>query len=283
MIEMRKAREEDLADGAALWTNVFGDDRQMQEDFRRLCAGGQPPLILRSDGALGAILSAAPMLLQCPNGRALAGWYLYALAAEPALRGQGFGAVLMGYAEELARLAGCDCAVLVPAQPSLFGYFEALGYEAAFYHRVWVPEAGPVPLAVPVPVAPGVYNVLRRGWLEGRAWVDWQDGPVAFQETLSIGSGGGLFRQDLPHGAGCIAVELSRDGTLVKELLCHPEDVDAAVGGLAGAFPGRSRVFLPAWLERGERRPWGMLRWLYGHPSPWVPRDQNGYFGLAFD
>jgi len=268
----------------ALWTQVFGDPPAVQERFYRLCACPWEPLVLRREGELGGILSPAPMTLCCPNGRELKGCYLYALAVAPALRGQGLAAALMGYAQELIWQAGSDCILLVPAQPSLFGFFEKLGYETAFFHRVWTPEGmTSVHRAAPIPVNAGEYSVLRQDWLNGRAWVEWPEGPLEFQRELSR-DGGGLFCQDLPHGAGCAAVELTEDAVLVKELLCAPEDLDMAAGGLADAFPSRElEIFLPPWAERGELRPWGMIQWLYGHPSPWMPRDQSGYFGLAFD
>lgn len=286
MIEMRKAREEDRQAVCALWTRVFGDGTELQENFFRLCAPLGELLVLRSEGELGTILAPVPMRLRCPNGRALKSFYLYALAAAPELRGQGFGGALMSYAAELLRQAGADCALLVPARPSLFDYFGEMGYERAFFHRVWTPGREDLPAsgAVPVPVDAAEYNALRRQHLEGRTCGDWEDGPVEFQRELSCGSGGGLFRLDLPHGSGCAAVELTEDAALTKELLCAPEDLDEAAGTLAGAFPGMTqRLYLPPWQERGELQPWGMLQWLYGHPSPWVPRDGNGYFALAFD
>lgn len=284
MIEMRRAREGDRAAVSSLWARVFGDGAQTQEGFYRLCAPFGETLTLWAEGGLGAMLLPVPAALRCPNGRALRSVYLYALAVEPALRGQGFGGAVMRYAAELSRQAGADCTLLVPAQPSLFGYFEGLGYEPAFFRRVWTPEAENPSGPAPVPVSPGEYGALRRGWLAGRTFGDWGDGPLAFQGELSRASGGGLLRLELPHGPGCAAVELEAGAALVKELLCAPEDLDGAAGVLTLAFPGRVlRVSLPPWHGRGERRAWGMLQWLYGHPSPWVPRDGNGYFGLAFD
>lgn len=284
MIEMRRAREGDWAAVSSLWERVFGDGERTREGFYRLCAPFGESLTLWEEGGLGAMLLPVPLSLRCPNGRALRAVYLYALAVEPALRGQGFGGTIVRYAGELSRQAGADCALLVPAQPSLFGYFETLGYEPAFFQRVWTPEAESPSGPAPVPIGPVEYNALRRERLAGRTFGDWGDGPAAFQGELSGASGGGLFRLELPHGPGCAAVELEEGAALVKELLCAPQDLDGAAGALALVFPGRElRVFLPPWQERGERRAWGMLQWLYGHPSPWVPRDGSGYFGLAFD
>jgi len=286
VIEMRKAREADREAVFSLWTRVFGDGAQLQEDFHRLCAPLGETLALWAEGELGAILSPVPLRLRCPNGRGLKAWYLYALAVDPALRGQGFGGVIMAYAAELARQAGADCTLLVPAQPSLFDFFGKLGFERAFFQRPWTPEAEKLspPGVLPVPIGAAEYNALRREALAGRTCGDWEDGPVEFQQTLSEASGGGLFRLDLPHAPACAAVERTQDAAQVKELLCAPEDLEQAASALAAAFPGRPpRLFLPPWLERGERRAWGMLQWLYGHASPWVPRDESGYFGLAFD
>lgn len=289
MIEIRKARPEERQAVARLWGRVFGDDEAFLEDFYRLCVPYERLLVLVEDGVLRSILCAPEIGLRCPNGKALKSGYMYALATEPELRGRGFGKDMMRYGEVYLKGLGADCAVLVPAEPSLFRFFDELNYVPAFSHiRQELPaETVPAPAEADTmaSAAPAVYNAIRRRWLEGRLYTDCGDDLVEFQRLLSRATGGDIWRLDLPGGTGCAAVELVAGTPTVKELLCAPEDVDRGLALLARQYPAERYILrLPPWLERpGERVTWGAVRWLYGHPSPWYPPGEVGYLGLAFD
>lgn len=289
MIQMRKAGPEERGAVAALWGAVFGDDAAFLDAFYRLCAPYEKTMVLLEDGALRAILCAPEVTLRCPNGRALRCGYMYALATDPIARGRGFGGDLMRYGAACLKSAGADCALLVPAEPSLFRFFDALGYSPAFSHiRRELPRDS---ISAPAGedrlerLSPAAYNALRREHLAGRLYVDYSDGLAAFQQELSRSCGGDLHRLILPGGTGCAAVEPDGDTVTVKELLCAAADVPRAAALLAREYPAERYVLrLPPWTEAPERRtPWGALLWLHGHPSPWCPPGEDGYLGLAFD
>lgn len=286
MVELRKARTGEEKAVAALWGRVFGDDEAFLAEFYRRCLPYERMLVLAEDGVVRSILCAPEMTMRFPNRKSLKCGYMYALATDPEARGQGFGRDMMRYGEVYLKNEGADCAILVPAEPSLFQFFDSLGYVPAFSHlRREIPGDQVVPVEGAAPAEPGEYNGLRRRWLEGRCYADCGDGLVEFQRYLSQGTGGDLYRLDLPGGAGCAAVELDGRTAMVKELLCAPDDVGLALNQLALRHPaGRYVLRLPAWEKGpGGRVLWGAVRWLYGRPSPWWPAGQDAYLGLSFD
>lgn len=289
MIELRKAKIGEEAEVSALWAKVFGDDGGFLEEFYRRCAPFDRVMVLREEGALRTILTAPLTEVRCPNGRVLKAGYMYALASEPAIRNRGFGRDMMRYGEVCLKGQGADCALLVPAEPSLFRFFDSLDYIPAFSHIRRELAAADCPRVQPGdslrPAGAEEYNELRRGWLRGRLCMDCSDDMVEFQRWLARESGGDLYRLELPGGAGCAVVELYGDGPVIKELLCAAEDVDRAMALLCVRHPAERFVFrLPVWSgQDGERVLWGAVRWLYGHPSPWWPEGTDGYLGIALD
>lgn len=289
MLELRRARPGEEAAVAELWARVYGDDGGFLDEFYRSCASFDRVMVLVEDGRLCTILTAPLVTVRCPDGRERKAGYMYALASDPAIRNRGFGRDMMRYGEEYLRGEGAECAVLVPAEPSLFRFFDSLHYAPAFSHlrREYAAADCPAPRPEDSLCSAGAaeYNAIRRKWLEGHLYMDCGDEMVGFQKYLALSSGGGIYRLELPGGAGCAVVELYDEVPVIKELLCAPEDLDRALGLLSACHPaGRYVLRLPAWMEAdGERVRWGAVRWLTdGAPDGW-PAGEDGYLGIALD
>ena len=290
MIEMHRARPEEAPGAAALWRAVFGDGDALIRRYYDLCASYDRQLALTEGGEVRSILSVPEMALSFPNGRTLRAGYIYALATRPGDRGKGYAAGLLRYAEALLRDGGCDCAVTVPAQRSLFRFFGTQGYAPAFsYLRAELtpadlPDDLPGKDALTIPT-PGQYAALRRALLAGRFYADLGEAGAAFQHYLSRESGAGMYLLTLPGGDGGAAAELEGDCLTVKELLGADAAIPAAAALLLRRHSARRCVLrLPPWSAfPGESVPFGAVRWLFGRPSPWCPPGAGGYLGCAFD
>ena len=123
----RIATHSDVSGFVPLWQEAFGDS----EPFIRQFFDRFPNCISyadEEDGKLVSMVHALPQLLS-PDTLAV---YIYAVATDKAYRGRGLCAGLMAFAEEDLKRRGIQCAVLRPGEPSLFGFYGKMGYEATF-------------------------------------------------------------------------------------------------------------------------------------------------------
>ena len=114
----RIATKQDIPGIAALWQQAF-HETPLLPDF--------PCFVAEYGGKIVAMVHAWMQKLQA--GKTYTAAYLYAVATDKAFRGQGICRGLMAYAE---KTLDADCCILVPAESSLFDFYEALGYETAF-------------------------------------------------------------------------------------------------------------------------------------------------------
>lgn len=291
MTEIRPARPEDLPAEKALWKTAFGDEDRLIDWFYA-CCGAEHMLLLLEDGRLASMLALLPHGLTLPGGGTARGYYVYALATDPAVRSKGYGRQLLRAAGEHAAKLGGDCVTVVPAEASLFKFFGTVGFDAAFFHReveLLHDQAVPARPGDRVePISPAEYNALRARLLEGAPAVTYGEELIRYQEGMSRLASGGLYRVEAGGAAGCAAVEhLDAHSVLFKELLIPPEQLSRALAAFAAALPGR-RYFVrapAAWegLEGGRIRPFGMIKWLNGEKARLWREDAPGYMGLGFD
>ena len=149
---LRKAKQTDLPQILAMWRESFGDTDSGICSFFSAFPGCRS-YVAELDGKAVSMVHALPQTLRLEQDCSAA--YLYAVATAAPYRGRGLCRRLMAYAEAELRHGGFDCCVLTPGEPSLFRFYEDLGYKTAFTRKrtPWHGEGEPVSAAE--------YSVLR--------------------------------------------------------------------------------------------------------------------------
>jgi ribosomal protein S18 acetylase RimI-like enzyme len=124
---LRIANSADFDGIAALWQEAFGDSREAVERFFEHFPNCRS-FVAEEDGKIVSMVHALPQILSPDTPAA----YIYAVATAKESRGRGLCRDLMAFAENELK-EKFDLCVLTPGEPSLFRFYETLGYETAFY------------------------------------------------------------------------------------------------------------------------------------------------------
>lgn len=280
---IRTARGEDLPALMELSRLCFGDSEEWLGLFyskgvvlERDC------WVWEEEGKVPAMAFTLPCLWR-KGGAALPCIYLYSVATHPQWRGRGLSTKLLEGIWQGAMAQGCQAAILVPGEESLFEFYRKRGYRVcswlAFGDGGRLPEAEPLSVTSTNAVD---YFTVRERLLGNLSHCSWGRQALAFQQEQSRLLGGGLYLFD--GGAGCCVVERWENQVYCKELLAPRELVPGCRAALAKMFPDSDFQFrLP--IETGERlgfscRPFAMAR----YASPLGEEIiVGGYFALALD
>lgn len=207
-IEFRPPRPGEESQLQALFTEAFGDEWFTELFFSR----GYAPE--RCFVAAGADVLAALHWFDCTAGGRKAA-YLYGIAAFESQRGRGIGSKLIRAAlEHLEK--DYDAVLLVPAEESLFGYYERFGFRtiASICQETVLPGA-PIPIRkLTVPE----YAALRREYLP-------ENGVIQEGAALELLEGYADF-----YAADRAVCAVS--GRMVWELLGDKKDAPGILGAL---------------------------------------------------
>lgn len=145
-----------------LWKTVFGDPNAFIDAFFQIAFS---PDRCRYYVRNGQIISAL-YWLDCTQGdRKFA--YIYAVATDPAYRGQGLASRLLLETHQILKQQGYSGAVLKPAK-GLFPFYKRLGYRTSCYVNSFTAKAG-VSAARIHPLTSEKYAAMRRELLPENA------------------------------------------------------------------------------------------------------------------
>lgn len=235
-----------------LWKQAFGDSDAFLDSFFSVGYSCDRCRQLSLDSQLAAAL----YWFDCSfSGKPVA--YVYAVATDAAFQGQGLCRALMADTHRHLQKLGYVGAILVPGAPSLFKFYEKLGYRTCSHMDRFTCQAGtPVPLR---PVDAAEYAALRRRFLPPDSVV--QEGPLlAFLQTQTAFFAG-------PDFVCCAS--LDGDVLTVPEFLGNP----ASAPGFTAALQARQGHF----RTPGKTFPFAMYYPLSNE------LEAPGYLGLALD
>ena len=139
-IELRHPYPGEESALGALFTEAFGDEAFTDLFFR---TGYSPDRCLAA--FYGDLLAALHWFDCALDGKRAA--YVYGIAAFRRCRGQGIGSALICFAVDHLKARGYDIITLVPAEESLFPYYERFGFRTVSTIREsLVPAGDPLPI-----------------------------------------------------------------------------------------------------------------------------------------
>ena len=236
-----------------LWKEAFGDSDAFLDIF---WATAFSPSRCRCVTEGDRVLSALYWFDASCRGERLA--YLYAIATAESQRGKGLCRRLMEDTHRLLREKGYRGALLVPSEPSLFGFYGRLGYQTATYIEEISAQASERAISLH-PLTGTEYAHLRRRYLPEGGVVQEGEALALLEKSASFYRGEGvLLAVECEKGRARLA-ELLGDAALLPDILCALRCKE-----------GSARTV-------GEGRPFSMLLPL----APEAPCPS--YFGLALD
>ena len=290
MIEIRTARAADMANEIALWSLVFGDDDAYIMLYYNTCYRPDDAIVLLEDGRLVSMALCPPVGLKIPGGKVARGAYIYALATAPEARGKGYARKLLMFAHDHFKRLGMDFSATVPAEESLFCFFQSVGYGPQFlcderrYMRCDLSKASGASAEL---CDSKVYNATRLCFNFKQPAITYDESLILWQQEVSVLAGAHLFRIEAGGDIGCAAAEYMDGGmVIIKELLISQPNADAAVSALSRVLPADAYIVrTPA--DGSEPldsvRRFGAAAWYNTAFERAVAQWPNGYLGLAFD
>ena len=235
-----------------LWKTAFGDTDAFLDDFLSTAYAAQRCRCI----PLGDTIAAALYWLDCTCQNAKFA-YLYAVATDPAHRGQGLCRALMADTIAVLKNRGYQGAILVPQQPGLIQMYAGMGFTPCSGVAEFHTMAGD---AIPARAIDGAeFSNIRRTMLPPGGILQEGENLTFLQTQVTFYTGN--------HWLAAVA---EVDGMLwCPEFLGDPAQASGLVKAL-GYAEGSFRM-------PGAERPFAMYRPL----TTDCPRP--GYFGFAFD
>ncbi len=126
---MRFAEKSDIKNIRELWDIAFGEDKAFNDYFFENIFDVKYTLIMENNNE---IVSMAQMLPYNIKGIGEV-TYIYGAATLPKYRGMGCMKKLLEHSFKLDKTMGRAASILIPAEKSLFDYYNKIGYETEFY------------------------------------------------------------------------------------------------------------------------------------------------------
>lgn len=295
-MEIRIARKEDLERLKTIWKRCFGDEDRYIGFYFDNRNWTKEMAVLLVGNTIASMLAMIPAERISADGRAFSTAMLYAVATHPDYQRQGLADKLMEYSNHYLISKQIPETMLVPAEESLFDFYEKRGYKEAFFVRqveLTTNEidclAGTDPMRCQLqPAEPGHYNDIRRKLLQGHSYIDYNAEEISFQKKECQLLDSDIFvivpEERKENAAGCAAIErISEAKVIVKEFLI-PEKYQAAVlAEIKKQIPAEKYVVrTPEFSGEGlggAVRSFGMLR-LHAAENAGSAR---AYLGIAYD
>lgn len=216
----------DAAQGAKLWSLVFGDEESVVLEFFRIFGHYRGfAACAELDGSIVAAAYCPPgMDYLSPDGSIKTGCYLYAVATHPDHRKHGLAKEICLLLRDTAWAMGMDYLFTKPSEESLYSWYEEKIGAVPCLGGVQKEYTLTAPCTMSVtPLTAEAYTELRSKHLQGLPHVRQDEGWMQWEHLLHTAYGGGFYAVD-DHIADCY---FDRETLTVNELLPHPAEAEA--------------------------------------------------------
>lgn len=238
---IREYEARDIPALIKLWQEVFGDTEEVISAFFRLLPEMGGCMVAELEGSIVGMTSAITGLeLIVPGNAPQRLGYIYAVATAETARHRGIGAALTKRACTLARDKGAGILCTLPAEDSLYAWYEELmGVKCALYREAH--DTAPKALTFVKKISAAEYSAARERLLAGRVHLRANQAVIDFAEVFYGMYGGGLFA----CGDGICAAYGDKNCTVLKEVISpYPEETAAGLARYLSTE--KARYYLPA-------------------------------------
>ena len=256
-LTIREYESADIGSLTELWLQNFTNDTaQFVGDFFRMLRDMGTGLVAEVDGKLAGsayvlcgqelILGQEDTLTEDNDSAPVCG-YIYAVSVDKSFRSLGIGAALVKAAAQKAKDRGADIICTLPAEKSLYRWYEALiGVKCVLHRSREVVKSAPMEMYMPLTSTE--YMLWRENMLSGRPHIHFSTPSLEFERKLCLDSGGGFYAA----GCGIAAAYKSGDRGIIVELICTDECERRIVAASIGDALGVKEVVLYSPSETGE-------------------------------
>ena len=237
-----------------IWQEAFGDSDEFWNTFQSTAFSFDRCRCASVDGEVAAMLYWFDCLYA---GHRIA--YLYAIATAKAFRGQGLCHRLMEHTHKHLKNLGYTGTILVPASPSLFNFYQSMGYRTCAHVDRFTCAAAESGIALQA-INCNEYAKLRRRFLPPEGVIQENENLEFLQTMTDLYTGNGFLLAARQENATLLGIGLLGDQSVAPRLV-------RALNCQSGSFQ----------TPRGNR-PFAMYCPLDGGKAP-----APNYFGLAFD
>ena len=269
---IRQPCDQDLTELMALWQQAFGDSKEDTAFYFKHRHQHENMLVYEQGGQIAGMLSLLPIQLSLA-GRQLPARYVFAVATKIESRGQGISAALLLSAHALMQAEGSVASILVPAQPSLFTYYQRQGYQTAFYVDEQLVDGDSLDMQeldgqVEVCAAADYKTMRERFFAGSRLFGQWDEAALNFIK-ISLEGNGAMLRLIVDGQQAFAACELREDVCRVLEVVCPDDLRPQALALLHRHFKAQRYLLRLPKGSLGEQsnRPFGMIHWLMQPPT----------------
>lgn len=251
-----------------LWVDVFGDAPKVVDNFFDKTAKPENVFCVFCDNEPVSVLYAIDSTIFL-NGAEYKSYYVYAVCTHSDYRGNNLSAEVFSLLEKAAKQRGVSYLFLVPAEKSLFGMYERLGFSIGFKRRRQVVERktychyeGDIQ-----ELSFSEYKKQRLMYCSMPQAVLDEGGFNSFYKPV-----GGNMRCFAVGAEGFVVYEKENNNVSVLEMIGDERALLSAVFGLTDV--DELCVYGSA---IAAAQPYGMLKSLDGSPT-----FDNGFFGVSY-